>query len=384
MPSALRPDFLSIALSGKARRSSITLLPGLLSQPVAALNTLLTEIPAQQVLIVSQERIARHYAPKLTAALQAASRTYALHLIPDGETAKTFQVAEAVYEAALALGLTRKGLIIALGGGVAGDLAGFCAASYYRGVPFLQIPTTLLAQIDSSVGGKVAVNFGKVKNAVGMFYQPEAVWIDPEVLKTLPERELMAGLGELTKYALIETTASETQPELALLPWLERIAAGWQADLPQLILRCCQIKRDVVMRDETEQLKTANGRVCLNLGHTFAHALESETDYQSLKHGEAVALGMRMALSVSKTLGLITPDEFTRARSLFDALKLPKTCPPGLTADALLASMRHDKKNATQQNITLVLPVSPLGTVTLTDTAPDDVIREALQRGLSD
>ncbi|MEB3207030.1 MAG: 3-dehydroquinate synthase [Vampirovibrionales bacterium] len=379
---------LRVQLPSIERGYDIVLQRGLL-QSSHALQHQLLALPRRpkQVFLISQEVVSSRYSQALCHALEALDIPVSIYLLPQGEDAKSLSEAEVCYHAALESGLTRSGLVIALGGGIVGDLAGFIAATFARGVPFLQIPTTLLAQIDSSVGGKVAVNLSYrqrlLKNAVGVFYQPQAVWIDPDTLATLPPRELLAGLAELTKYAFIEQSAlarplsdQSTASEPSFLDSLEHHAKSWASHLDAWILRCCQIKLAVVERDETEQMGLdPTGRVCLNLGHTFGHALES-VSHHGLLHGEAVALGMRLASHLSHQLGLLSAASYQRVHRLLDALNLAKVYPAQCSVESLIAAMRHDKKNPSADEITLILPQDPLGHVVVCrDIAIGDVRR---------
>jgi 3-dehydroquinate synthase len=242
--------------------------------------------------------------------------------------------------------LTRDSCILALGGGVVGDLAGFAAACYMRGIDFIQIPTTLLAMVDSSVGGKTAVDLPTGKNLVGAFHQPKAVWIDPNVLQTLPEREYKAGLAEVVKYGAII--------DVGFFKWLENNAPALltkQADvLEQAIAKSCQYKTEIVMRDETEQ----GDRALLNFGHTFGHAMEVLLDYSALVHGEAVAIGMVLAAKFSAQLGYASVDDYVRLEQLLQTFGLPTTMPSGLNPESIINKMRMDKK-AVSGEIRLIL-----------------------------
>jgi 3-dehydroquinate synthase len=296
-----------------------------------------------------------------------------------GEQSKRLAVAESLFAQAMAVGLSREDGMVALGGGVVGDLVGFCAATYFRGIPFVQIPTTLLAQVDSSVGGKVAVNFQNIKNAIGAFYQPKRVLIDPACLKSLPDRDFKAGLGEVLKYALIETTCCGTS---GLYDWLKDQASSFASSLTPansekmayLIHRCCQIKAEVVRQDELEQ---TGMRMLLNLGHTFAHTYEEVTGYEALQHGEAVTMGLIDAARLANRLGLFSDENLSRCVSLCEQMGLRFQPPAGLDPEALLALMRHDKK-AVQGKIRLILPTDPMGTVMVKDDVPEALIREIL------
>ena len=241
-----------------------------------------------------------------------------------------------VMDALMASKLSRQEPIIALGGGVVGDMTGFAAACYRRGIPFVQIPTTLLAQVDSSVGGKTAINHPHGKNMIGAFYQPKLVWIDPDVLKTLEIREVRAGVAELIKYGLIR--------DAQFFSYLEanvgKLLALDTEVVSKVILTSCRHKAEVVMADETEQ----GMRALLNLGHTFGHAIESMTHYSEYLHGEAVALGTLMAARLSYRLGCTSVSLEPRIMSLYEATGLPVEIPK-FTPEAWLDAMGHDKKN---------------------------------------
>lgn len=256
--------------------------------------------------------------------------------MPAGEQEKNLARFTELLECLAEHTFTRDSCIIALGGGVVGDLAGFAAACYMRGIAFIQVPTTLLAMVDSSVGGKTAVDLPAGKNLVGAFHQPKAVWIDPSVLSTLPEREFIAGLAEVVKYGAIV--------DAAFFYWLEQNSAALlakQTDLiEQAIARSCQHKADIVARDETEQ----GDRALLNFGHTFGHALEVLLDYSALVHGEAVAIGMLLAAEFSAELGLANAQDAARLKSMLHSFGLPTAIPSDLNAADILDKMRLDKK----------------------------------------
>ncbi|HHL39776.1 MAG TPA: 3-dehydroquinate synthase [Deltaproteobacteria bacterium] len=254
--------------------------------------------------------------------------------IPDGEEYKTLDVAATVYDRMIEARMERTSPVVALGGGVVGDLAGFVAATYLRGVPYVQVPTTLLAQVDSSVGGKTAVNHRLGKNLIGAFHQPAAVFIDPAALATLPRRDFRAGLAEVVKYGVIEDARFfeflETNTDAIL---------GAAPELESAIARSCEIKARIVSCDETEQ----GLRAVLNLGHTFGHAIETLAGYGEVRHGEAVAVGMVMAAALSVRLGLCDDGVAGRIRRLVGGLGLPVERPP-LPAGSILDAMRVDKK----------------------------------------
>ena len=289
-------------------------------------------VAAEQVLVVTNEIVAPHYLERLVSALPRPAETLVL---PDGEQHKTLDTFAAIIDRLIARGFHRDACIVALGGGVVGDVAGFAAASYQRGIRFVQVPTTLLAQVDSSVGGKTAVNHRAAKNMVGAFYQPAAVLADITALQTLPIRELTAGLAEVIKYGIIV--------DAEFFAWLEdnieKLVALEADALTHAILRCCEIKASIVAEDELEHGR----RALLNLGHTFGHALEALDGYGHWLHGEAVAIGTSLAARVSSELGMLAPAACERIDALLVRAKLPTTAPQ-LDVDALLAKMQHDKK----------------------------------------
>jgi 3-dehydroquinate synthase len=262
-------------------------------------------------------------------------------LLPDGEVHKTLDSAAQVFAALAAAKANRDATIIALGGGVIGDLAGFAAACWMRGIAFVQVPTTLLAMVDSSVGGKTAVDLPQGKNLVGAFHQPRAVIIDTDTLATLPERELRAGFAEVVKYGALG--------DAAFFAWLEQhadrlIARDAQA-ITTMIARCCEQKAGIVARDETEQ----GERALLNFGHTFGHALETASGYGSLLHGEGVAIGMVLAARLSAKLGLAAAADTLRLVRLLEYFGLPTRMPTGLDANTIIGLMQLDKKNLSGQ-----------------------------------
>lgn len=292
-------------------------------------------IRGRHVLVVSNTTVAPLYLDRVTAGLDGLSFS---HLdLPDGERYKTLEQTASVFEALAALGASRDACIVALGGGVVGDLAGFAAACWMRGIDFLQMPTTLLAMVDSSVGGKTGVNLPAGKNLVGAFHQPRAVIADTDTLDTLPVREFRAGLAEVVKYGALG--------DAAFLAWLEDHADALlgrePACLAEAIARCCAHKAAIVARDETER----GERALLNLGHTFGHALERACGYGVLLHGEAVAIGMCQAATLSARLGRAPDADGARLARLLKQLGLPTVPPDGLDPKALLAHMRLDKKN---------------------------------------
>jgi 3-dehydroquinate synthase len=289
-------------------------------------------------------------------------------VVEPGESAKSIETALALWEKLLEVGADRTTLVVAVGGGVIGDLAGWVAASYARGLDFVQVPTTLLAQVDSSVGGKVGVNLPEGKNMVGAFWQPRAVLIDTAVLSTLPQREYCSGLAEVVKYGVIL--------DAEFFAWLEANAAGLvrRADdcLRETIARCCQLKAQVVCEDEREE---TGARAVLNYGHTFCHAFETLTGYQALLHGEGVSIGMLCASRLAERLGRIDASLTRRQHDLLTALGLP-TQVPDLDPDEIIRVMARDKKSR-YGRLRFVLP-SHMGHVELVDGVDSDDVRAAL------
>ena len=291
-------------------------------------------IPAPQVMIVTNEIVAPLYLNRLERSL-AAEQQHSL-VLPDGEEQKNLATLGAIIDRLVAEGFRRDACLVALGGGVIGDITGFAAACYQRGIAFAQVPTTLLAQVDSSVGGKTAVNHPKAKNMIGAFHQPIAVLVDTGTLASLPEREFSAGLAEVIKHGLIL--------DESFLLWLEeKMEAILDHDfdaLARIVRRSCEIKAAIVAEDELEQGR----RALLNLGHTFGHALESLGAYKDWLHGEAVAVGIALAAWTSKEMGMIDADDCRRVESVLSRAGLPVTTGPEIDADAMLRIMRLDKK----------------------------------------
>jgi len=291
---------------------------------------------ATRCLIVSNDVVAPLYLEQVQKSLQAAHWQVETHIMPDGEKFKNLEQWSKLMDTLMTSKLSRNEPIIALGGGVVGDMTGFAASCYRRGIPFVQLPTTVLAQVDSSVGGKTAINHPHGKNMIGAFYQPKLVWIDPQVLTTLEPRQVPAGLAEVIKYGLIR--------DADFFAWLsEHIQALLALDssiISQAILRSCAHKAEVVMADETEQ----GQRALLNLGHTFGHAIESMTHYTTYLHGEGVALGTIMAARLSEQLGCASLGLEAKVTKIFKAANLPTEIPQ-FSAEQWLDAMGHDKKN---------------------------------------
>ncbi|MFC3034125.1 3-dehydroquinate synthase [Pseudoalteromonas fenneropenaei] len=323
---------------------------------------LLHYIGKNRPVIISNETVAPLY---LKVLLNQLSALEPLHfIIPDGEQYKTLEWFERINAFLLEHNCGRDTCLLALGGGVIGDLTGFVAACYQRGVPFIQLPTTLLSQVDSSVGGKTAVNHPLGKNMIGAFYQPQAVFIDTDTLKTLPAREFAAGMAEVIKYGLIY--------DAAFLSELSANRTALQQLHPELLIdviyRCCAIKAEIVGQDEKE----SGLRALLNLGHTFGHAIEAEQGYGNWLHGEAVAAGMVLAVRLAAMRGALSAEQVHEIITLIAAFGLPTAAPSSMSADDFIRHMRKDKKNQ-RGKIRFILPTE-FGRCALVDDVSDETL----------
>ena len=319
-------------------------------------------LSSQRVMIVSNPTVAAHYLESLRQALTGFDVSEVL--LPDGEAYKTLDVWQQIFDALLSGKHGRDTAIIALGGGVIGDMAGFAAACYQRGVNFVQVPTTLLAQVDSSVGGKTGVNHSAGKNMIGAFHQPKGVLIDVATLATLPDREFSAGVAEVIKYGLIA--------DAAFLEWLEEhmdaLMTRDRDTLIEAVARSCENKARIVAQDEHEQ----GIRAILNLGHTFGHAIEASQGYGQWLHGEAVAAGMMLAVRLSVSLGWLGESEIPRVARLLERARLPIEPPTSMSPDDFLEYMAVDKK-VLQGRMRLVLLKSMGEAVVTADVAPAQI-----------
>jgi 3-dehydroquinate synthase len=313
--------------------------------------------------IVCDEHV-RERTDRVVASLQSAGFRTSLSVLPAGERQKSLTAASQLYDELADVGADRRTLVVAVGGGVIGDLAGFVAATYSRGLRLLMVPTTLLAMVDSSVGGKVAVNHPKAKNLIGAFHQPAGVWIDTAALDTLPDREYSSGLAEVVKYGVAF--------DAELFDYLERNLSSVLSREPaverHLIARCCRLKADVVEQDEREETGL---RALLNYGHTFAHAFETVGGYGTWLHGEAVAAGMVCASRLAERRGLVGAEVTERQRKLLEAFRLPIR-PLHWPVEDLLATMRSDKKSVAGR-MRFVLPRCIGAAELIDDVSPDDV-----------
>lgn len=325
-------------------------------------------VKSRRVAVITNDVVGPLYLQAFVACLEAEGLGVTPIVLPDGEAHKDWPTLNLIFDALLANRCDRSTTLIALGGGVIGDMVGFAAATYQRGVPFIQVPTTLLSQVDSSVGGKTAINHPLGKNMIGAFYQPRLVLADTTVLNTLPDRELKAGLAEVIKYGLIR--------DLPFLDWieshLERLLARDQDALAEAVERSCRNKAAVVAADETEQ----GVRATLNLGHTFGHAIETGLGYGEWLHGEAVAAGAVMAAELSRRMGWLSDSEVARVRDIHVRAGLPVKG-AALGADRYLDLMAHDKKVA-DGRLRLVL-LKGLGNAVITDAAPISALKATIE-----
>ena len=356
-------EILNVALGD--RSYPICIGSGLLTDT----ELLLSRLRQPKVAVVTNTTLAPMYLRTFADALRRAGVEVVEIVLPDGERFKNWQTLNSIFDALLERRCERSTTLIALGGGVIGDMTGFAAACYQRGTPFIQIPTTLLSQVDSSVGGKTAINHPLGKNMIGAFYQPKLVVIDTELLDSLPVRELHAGLAEVIKYGLIR--------DLPFLEWLEgnlgKLLAREPQALQYAISRSCSNKAEVVAADEHE-----NGeRALLNLGHTFGHAIETGMGYGEWLHGEAIAAGTMMAAELSASLGWIGAEEVARVESLLERAGLPIYGPP-MPVEKYLELMRHDKK-VRDGKLRLVL-LRRLGQAVVSDAAADSEIVQAIEK----
>ena len=356
---------LSVALD--TRSYPIHIGTGLLADP----GLILPYLKTKRVAVITNTVVGPLYLAPFVAALRERGLRVTEIVLPDGEAHKDWPTLNLIFDGLLGDRCDRSTTLIALGGGVVGDMVGFAAASYQRGVPFIQVPTTLLSQVDSSVGGKTAINHPLGKNMIGAFYQPRLVLADIATLNTLPDRELKAGLAEVIKYGLIR--------DLPFLEWieanLERLLARDADALAEAVERSCRNKAEVVAADETEQ----GERATLNLGHTFGHAIETGLGYGEWLHGEAVAAGMCLAADLSARRGWLAPRDRERVYALVNRAGLPTRPPAGLGSDRFLDLMAVDKK-VRGGRLRLVL-LRDIGEAVLTDDFDPGLLRATLEAG---
>lgn len=337
------------------------------------MELLLPHLAQPKVAVVTNETVAPLLLKAYARRLREEGCQVVEIVLPDGEQFKDWLTLNKIFDALIEHSCERKTTLVALGGGVVGDMTGFAAACFQRGAPFIQIPTTLLAQVDSSVGGKTAINHPSGKNMIGAFHQPQLVLIDPDTLRSLPERELRAGLAEVIKYGLIR--------DLPFLEWLEqnieKLLAKEPDVLEQAIYRSCRNKAEVVSADEREH----GERALLNLGHTFGHAVEAGLGYGRWLHGEAVAAGTMMALELSKILGWLDAVDVARAEALFARAALPVNGPV-MGAERYIELMQHDKK--VQNGCLRLILLKRIGQAIVSEDASLADIRDAITSRSSD
>jgi len=349
-----------------SRAYSIFIGSGFIARP----EMLVPFIRGRRVAVVTNATVAPLYLERLAAGLTASGLDVVRIVLPDGEAYKNWETLNVVYDRLLEARCDRQTTLIAFGGGVIGDIAGFAAATYQRGVPFVQVPTTLLAQVDSSVGGKTAINHPGGKNMIGAFHQPLAVLADVDTLATLPARELRAGLAEVIKHGLIS--------DVGFFEWLESNIGQLLARDPEALVhavrRSCEIKAKIVALDETE----TGPRALLNLGHTFGHAIETAKGYGAWLHGEAVATGMVMAAELSRRLGYLSDDDVRRVIALLERTGLPVAV-SGITAPRFIELMSVDKKVAAGRTRFVLL--ERLGSAVINGDVPKDALHATLGNG---
>ena len=354
---------ISVNVGLDERSYTITIKPGLLDQ---TLELLKERIDKRRCLVIADSHVYSLYGERMEQKIRDLGAEVSSSVFPEGEANKHLATMGTIYHDAVKAGLNRKSLIVALGGGVSGDIAGFAAATYMRGIEFIQVPTSLLAMVDSSVGGKTGVDLPEGKNLVGAFWQPKAVIIDPKLLTTLEMREIRCGLAEIVKYAVII--------DAELFDILQNnIDKLLNLDLDfyaQIIARCCKIKAKIVAEDERE----AGVRALLNYGHTFGHAIEQVANF-SIGHGEGVAIGMCMAADLAVKLKLCEPEVQHRQRLLLKALGLP--CSTKFAPEAIIEAMKSDKKNT--NNRTVVILPEKIGGAKIVKDAPATLVLEAIK-----
>lgn len=323
-----------------------------------------------KIAIISNPAVFNLYGKKVLTSMKKAGFDVKTVIIPDGEKYKDINTVQKIYGELLKHRLDRKSALIALGGGVIGDITGFVASTYMRGIDYIQIPTTLLAQVDSSVGGKTGVNHKLGKNMVGTFYQPKLVWIDIDTLKTLPKRELVAGLSEVIKYGVIRDKKlfDFLEDNMRKISYLDKNA------LHHIIKHSCEIKAEVVSKDERE----AGLRAILNYGHTIGHAIETVTGYKKFLHGEGVAIGMHLEAKIAEIMGFLKIHDVLRIKALINSYGLPSEMPKNLNINYLMSSMKLDKK-AVAGELKFILP-ERIGRVRIKKGISIDNIKPALEQ----
>ena len=364
-----RPRFMlrampSVHVDLAERAYPVLVEPGLLARAGEALHQ--AGISGMRAAIISDDTVARFHAGALMESLEAVGFKPTLHTVAAGEASKSMSQAETLCREMIRAGHDRKSLVVALGGGVVGDLAGFVASIFYRGIPFVQVPTTIVAQVDSSVGGKTGVNVGEGKNLLGAFHQPRLVLVDPETLRTLPDREFREGFAEAIKHAAIR--------DAAMLDDLAAFDPNGRDVPPDLIARNISIKARVVEADEHE---TRDIRALLNFGHTIGHGIEASVPYGQMLHGEAISLGMRAALFLSERHAGLPPAASAKVIGLLEKYHLPLVLPPEITTEQIMEKLARDKKFSAGAIRFVVLDA--LGSAKVINTVTAEDLREAIE-----
>lgn len=344
------------------------------SNSLAQIGTWMADLQkvGKRALVVSNPTIFKHYGQPITESLENAGFSVATCILPPGERYKTPATLQKIYDAALENRLERSSVMVALGGGVIGDMTGFAAATWLRGINVVQVPTSLLAMVDAAIGGKTGVNHPRGKNLIGAFHQPRLVLIDPQVLKTLPAREFRAAIAEVIKYGIIWD--AELFQQLEQAKRLDQIRYVDESLLQEILTRSCQAKAHVVSKDEKE----SGLREILNYGHTVGHAVESLTGYRVINHGEGVAIGMVAAGNIAVEMGMWSREESDRQLALIEKAGLPTRLPEGMDIEAIIRSLQSDKK-VKDGKVRFVLP-RQIGTVIVTDQVEPSVIRKVLEQ----
>ncbi len=368
----------TVALNGEANENRSYDIE-IASHSLKKLGEKLVEIglgkKSKKVLIVSNPVIYKHYGEIVQTSLSKSGFDVAHLILPAGERFKTANSLQKIYDAALNHRLERSSAIIALGGGVIGDMSGYAAATWLRGIDLVQVPTSLLAMVDSAIGGKTGINHPQGKNLIGAFYQPRLVWVDPEVLRTLPAREFRSAMAEVIKYGIIWDR--ELFDLLAQCDRLDQLRYVSVDILQTILYRCAKAKADVVSKDEKE----GNLRAILNYGHTVGHAIESVTNYRLFNHGEAVGLGMVIAGAIAVDLELWSAEDQAQQVALIAKTRLLQTLPADIDVDAIVAAMSSDKKVEAGQ-VRFILPTA-IGSVTLSDRVTSDIVKQNLRKILA-
>ncbi|WP_041698549.1 3-dehydroquinate synthase [Thalassoporum mexicanum] len=372
-PAIINVEFEPAATKNK--NYQITIAPGILADLGSQMAQLQLGQKSNKVLVVSNPKILDYYGDRVLSSLAQAGFAANHFVIPAGERYKTTKWLYKIHDAAYANHLERNSTIVALGGGVIGDMAGFAAATWLRGINFVQVPTSLLAMVDAAIGGKTGVNHPQGKNLIGAFYQPRLVWIDPQVLSTLPSREFRAAIAEVIKYGVIwDAELFEILSQAKRLDQFRYVDANL---LDTILYRCAKAKAEVVAKDEKE----GGLRAILNYGHTVGHAIEMVTNYRLFNHGEAVALGMIAAGAIAVAMGLWDQESQDRQLELITKAKLPHKLPPNTDLNQIVTALSHDKK-VEHGKVRFILPTA-IGHTQISDRVSAELVIKVLQQSLT-